>query len=186
MLLMIGGFALFLLILFLFSSQKLSPVPYFPSHSEDIPSILKLMQLKNNQVVLDLGAGGGFVIFKAAELSLHKKINTEFIAVENNPVLLAILWIKRLFHPNRRRVHIAANNLFTTNYKHLISTSLNKKKYIPLFYFYTTPWLVEKTVSQITKTVVPVDIISYFYPLKMRAVKHIRQKNNIYLYTIKK
>jgi len=65
-------------IIFLFSSPQLSLIPYFPSNKKDLPLIIKALNLKNNQVVFDLGAGDGIVIFEAAKLAFEKKLNTKF------------------------------------------------------------------------------------------------------------
>ena len=52
--------------------------------------------------MIDLGAGDGIVIFKAASQAFQKRLNTKFIAVEINPVLILILYLRRLFHPNKK------------------------------------------------------------------------------------
>jgi 16S rRNA A1518/A1519 N6-dimethyltransferase RsmA/KsgA/DIM1 with predicted DNA glycosylase/AP lyase activity len=186
MLLIIVGLLVFSCVILLFASPKLSPIPYFPSNSKDIPLIIDLLNVKNNQVILDLGAGDGKVIFKAAGHSFQKKLNTEYIAVESNPILWIVIWIKRLFHPNKKRIHIVLRDLFKINYKQKIDTVLKEKKYSSTFYYYFTPWLIESVYKHITKTISQTTIVSYFYPLKIKATKQMKGKNTIYLYTIKK
>src|SRR3989339_1199594 len=93
---------LIIIIIFIFSSPTLSPIPYFPSQKADMPLIVRALNLKNNQTVFDLGAGDGIMIFKAAEEAFQQDINTKFIAVEINPVLILILYLRRLFHPNKK------------------------------------------------------------------------------------
>jgi hypothetical protein len=44
-----------IVILFIFSSPTISPIPYFPSQKVDIPLIIKALKLKNNQTAIDLG-----------------------------------------------------------------------------------------------------------------------------------
>ena len=89
-----------IIIIFIFSSKKFSPIPYFPSQPVDLPLIIKALNLKSNQTVFDLGAGDGIIIFKAAQQAYKQKLNTQFVAVEINPVLILILHLRRLFHPN--------------------------------------------------------------------------------------
>ena len=86
-----------IVIIFLFSSKALSPIPYFPSNKHDLPLIIKALNLKNNQTVIDLGAGDGIVIFEAAKIAYKRKLNTRFVAVEINPVLILVLHLRRLF-----------------------------------------------------------------------------------------
>ncbi len=91
-----------LAIIFIFASPKLSPIPYFPSNHYDLPLIIKALNLQNNQTIIDLGAGDGIVIFKAAEEALNKNLKTKFIAIDINPILVFIMNIRRLFHPNKK------------------------------------------------------------------------------------
>ena len=91
MLIYIVIISLVFLIIFIFSSKTLSPIPYFPSQSVDLPKIIKALDLKNNQTVVDLGAGDGLVIFSAAQEAKRQSLNTQFVAVEINPVLIFIL-----------------------------------------------------------------------------------------------
>src|SRR3989338_4927434 len=108
------------IIIFIFSSKKFSPIPYFPSQPVDIPLIIKTLNLKNNQTVFDLGAGDGIVIFTAAKSSFQRKLNTKFIAVEINPVLIFILHLRRFFHPNRKNIRIVYGDIFKINIKYQI------------------------------------------------------------------
>lgn len=150
----------FLVIIIIFSFPQFSPIPYFPSNGKDVPLILKALNVQNNQTIIDLGAGDGVVIFKTAEESLRKKMNTRFIAVEINPILLLILFIRRLLHPNRKNIRIVNADMFSMDYSNL-TNSTN-----PTFYIYISPWFIEKTVSNITKNVKNFDLVSYFYQVK--------------------
>src|SRR3990167_10358427 len=79
-------FILFIIGVLIFSSKRFSPIPYFPTQTKDIPLIIKALNLKNNQTIIDLGAGDGIVIFTAAETSYDKDLNTKFVGVDINPV----------------------------------------------------------------------------------------------------
>jgi predicted RNA methylase len=150
-------------IIVIFAFPRFSPIPYFPSHGKDIPLILKALRIRANQTIIDLGAGDGIVIFKAAEVALQKKVNTKFIAVEINPVLLLILHIRRLLHPNRNNIRIVKRNMFTCKYSDLIDF---KTFDFTTIYLYISPWFIEKTVKNISKQIKNFDLVSYFYQVK--------------------
>lgn len=150
-------------IIILFSFPQFSPIPYFPSHVKDLPLILSALHIRNDQMVIDLGAGDGIVIFKAADKALHNNLNTKFVAVEINPVLLIILHICRFLHPNRGNIRIVNADMFSMSYPNLTnSTNLTNLT----FYIYISPWFIEKTISNITKQVKKFDLVSYFYQVK--------------------
>jgi len=183
-----------LLILFIFSSPKLSPIPYFPSNKKDLPLIIKALGLKNNQVIVDLGAGDGMVIFAAANEAFKRKLNTKFIAVEINPILILIMYIKKLFHPNRQNIRIVYSDIFKLDFKKLL-TFPAKRDHAPrdnfsllTFYLYISPWFMEKVIaninSQLTNSQKKLRIISYMYPIKSLKdrQKLIEGKKKIFIY----
>src|SRR3990167_3969725 len=90
-------FAVCLLIYYLVSTN-LNPVPYFPTNSKDQNKVINALNLKNNQIVIDLGAGDGKIIFKSAKIAHAKKINTQFIAIDINFFLFLTMLLRRLFH----------------------------------------------------------------------------------------
>ncbi|MCX6732600.1 MAG: hypothetical protein NTV98_03615 [Candidatus Roizmanbacteria bacterium] len=155
-----------LIIIIIFSFPQFSPIPYFPSNSKDIKLILKALAIRNDQTIVDLGAGDGIVIFKAAEEASHNSLNTKFIAVEINPILLLILHLRRLFHPNRKNIRIVNRDMFYMDYSKLISTDLSRFQPVLTFYIYISPWFIKKTVSNIVKQIKVFDLISYFYQVK--------------------
>jgi SAM-dependent methyltransferase len=170
-------FSLLIIILF-FSSPKLSPIPYFPSNKKDLPLIIKALNLKNNQVVFDLGAGDGIVIFEAAKLAFEKNLNTKFFAVEINPVLILIMWLKWLFHPNKKNIKIIRDNIFKIDFKRY---KLQVTSYT--FYLYLSPWYLEKVIKNLKSQIKNFSLVSYFYPVpKMKAKKIFQGKNKVFTY----
>jgi hypothetical protein len=159
---LVGLIICLFVIIIIFSFPHFSPIPYFPSNTKDIPLILTALSLKRNQTIIDLGAGDGIVIFKAAERTLQNKLNTKFIAVEINPVLLLVLHIRRLFHPNRKNIKIINADMFSMNYSKL---STNDYRLLT-FYIYISPWFIEKTVTNISKQMSNFELVSYFYQVK--------------------
>ncbi len=179
-------------IIFIFSSKKFSPIPYFPSQSVDLPKIVKALNLKNNQTVFDLGAGDGIIIFEAAKSSYQQKLNTKFIGVEINPVLILILHLRRFFHPNRKNIKIVYGDIFKMNFKSFLYRQGNAStdKALPCLYPYTTfylyisPWFLEKTFSNIKTQFLKFKTVSYMYPIKLLKNKEkiIQGKNKIFVY----
>lgn len=167
------------IILILFSFPRFSPIPYFPTNKKDLPLIIKALTLNNNQTIIDLGAGDGVVIFEAARQSFKNKLNTQFVAVEINPVLILILHLRRLFHLNKKNIKILWADLFKTN----LINFMNLKNFITV-YLYVSPWLIEKIVKKVRKQIPDCHFVSYFYPIKsmQKTEKKIRGINNIYTY----
>ncbi|MFA5770034.1 MAG: class I SAM-dependent methyltransferase [Patescibacteria group bacterium] len=167
------------LIIFLFSSKTLSPIPYFPSQPIDMPLIVKALNLKNNQVVIDLGAGDGIVIFKSAQQAYKQKLNTKFIAVEINPILILILHLRRLFHPNRKNIRIIRGDIFKFDFKNF----MNFKNFITV-YLYISPWYLEKTIKNLKLKIKNFSTVSYMYPIKSLKIseKIIQGRNKIFIY----
>ena len=167
-------------IIFLFSSPQLSPIPYFPSNKKDLPLIIKALNLKNNQVVFDLGAGDGIVIFEAAKLAFEKKLNTKFFAIEINPILILIMWLRWLFHPNKKNIKIVCDDIFKIDFKRY---KLQVTSYT--FYLYISPWYLEKIIKNLKLKIKNFTLVSYFYPVpKMKAKKIFEGKNKVFVHSI--
>lgn len=158
---MVIAFSLFafviLVIIIIFSFPQFSPIPYFPSNKKDLAHILRALTLRNNQTIIDLGAGDGIIIFEAARQAFLNKLSTRFYAVEINPILLLILYIRRLFHPNKNNIHIIKRDMFTMSYDDILDGRN------ATFYLYISPWFIEKTVANITKQLKKFELVSYFY-----------------------
>jgi 16S rRNA A1518/A1519 N6-dimethyltransferase RsmA/KsgA/DIM1 with predicted DNA glycosylase/AP lyase activity len=172
-----------IIIIFLFSSKTLSPIPYFPSQPTDIPKIIKALNLKNNQIVFDLGAGDGIVIFNAAKSSLQKRLNTKFIAVEINPILILILYFRHLFHPNRNNIKILRDDIFKINFSSYNRCTDAKFCVSTTFYLYISPWYLERIIKNCLLAG-KMSIVSYMYPIKslQNREKIIQGKNKIFIY----
>lgn len=174
-------FVTIFIVIFLFSSPKLSPIPYFPSQPIDLPLIIKALNLKKNQSVIDLGAGDGIVIFRAASEAFRKKLNTKFVAVEINPILILVLNILRLFHPNRKNIKIVHDDIFKMNFSQLTMKELNNVT----IYLYISPWFLEKVIINCKLKIENFNVVSYMYPVKSLKSKEriIQGKNKIFLYS---
>lgn len=168
-----------IIIAFIFSSPRLSPVPYFPSNIKDIDLILKSLSLKNGQTVVDLGAGDGLVIFEAAKLAQEKGLDTEFVGVEINPVLVGIMNIRKLFHLNRKNIRIVHGDMFEMDF----GDALDLKRQT-LFYLYISPWHMEKTIQNVKRQIKRFQVVSYMYEVKAlrKSLKQFKGLNRIFIY----
>lgn len=168
-----------LIIISLFAFPILSPVPYFPSQKKDLSLILKSLGMKNNQVIMDIGAGDGIIVFTAANQAYERRLNTRFIALEINPILYVLLHIKKLFHKNRKNIQIVFGDMFKINYTNV----LPKVKSEIVFYLYISPWFLEKISTILQKQLKNFYIISYMYAVpKRKEVAKLKGKNNVYRY----
>jgi hypothetical protein len=162
----IGAIILIIFALFFifFVLPTFSPIPYFPSNHKDNPLILKSLQIKNHDLIIDVGAGDGWVVFDAAKEAFKQKLKTKFIALEINPILVVLMYSIRFFHPNKKNIQILRKDMFTLNYKNYIK---NNKT---LIYLYISPWFMEKAVKQIGSGK-NISFVSYLYPIKSKKIK---------------
>lgn len=170
------GIVLFVLFcLLLFSSPRFSPVPYFPTNKKDLPLIIKALRLKNNQTIIDFGAGDGIVISEAAKVSLQQKLNTRFVAIEINPILVFILYFRCLFHTNRKNIKIVYGDFFKAALQQYNNVTI---------YLYISPWLIDKLIKNLKLKNKNFNLVSYMYPSKhfKNKEKIIKGLHNIYVY----
>lgn len=180
LLLLLSVILILVIVIIIFAFPRFSPIPYFPTNSKDLPLIINALKLRNNQTVIDLGAGNGVVIFSAAHEALKRNLNTQFIAIDINPVLLLIMHLRRLFHPNKQNIRIMYGNIFSMNFKKNLKLEIRNLT----FYIYVSPWYIEKIIHNIQKQSDNFSIISYFYPIKNsnKPEKIIEGVHNIYCY----
>lgn len=178
--LIICGFVICLfVIVILFAFPRFSPIPYFPSNKKDAPLILKALDLQNNQTIIDLGAGDGIIVFESAKLALQKGLNTKFIALEINPILICILHIRRLFHPNKKNIKIIKGDMFTYQF---LQPSTNDYR-LTTFYLYISPWLIDKALKNVSSQFPKAKYVSYFYPIKsLKEKKKTQGVHTVYTY----
>lgn len=174
---------IFLIPLSFFIFPQLSPIPYFPTNKKDLALIIKSLNLKNNHSVVDLGAGDGALIFAAAQEAYQKKLTSQFIAVEINPILILILYLGRLFHPNKKNIKIIWGNMFKLNYKKLITDN----RPLITIYLYISPWFLEKVINNLIPQLTEKNfsVISYRYKIpgwEKKLIKTVTGENKIFVY----
>jgi len=185
-----------LAIFYLFSS-RFSAIPFFPSNNKDLDRIIDFLKLQNNQTIVDLGAGTGTVIFEAANMAYSKKLDTQFIAIDINPILTAIMHIRRLFHPNRKHIHIKTKDIFTMPYppatqirdpRSEIRSNSHRASRTPhrtTYYMYISPHFVAPLARKIKEAHERAYLVTYFYELKgVPPEKHTKGVHDVYRYHI--
>lgn len=174
-----------LLIIFIFASPKLSPIPYYPSNKKDKELILKAINIKNKDILIDLGAGDGWIIFESAKQAYDEDIKATFIAVDINPILIFIMQIKRLFHLNKKNILILQGDFFSQIFWNKLKNKLKKQNNISKFilYLYISPRLMRRTKEIIDSNLKKTKIITYLYPLDRIKPNNILQgEKKIFIY----
>ncbi len=168
-------------LIYLAFSSKISAIPFFPSNSNDLPAIIEALDMRDDNIVYDLGAGTGTVIFAAASEAKKKGLDTTFVALDINFILIGIMMLRKLFHPNSKNIRIVMGDLFkydyaaeTDNYKHVT------------YYMYVSPWFTDPMAKLIKDTKRNSHIVSYYYPIKkeLKEKKHITRNHDIYIYEV--
>ena len=85
-------------------------LPSKPTNPDRIRKALKLVELKQDETVYDLGAGDGRVLFIAA-----REFGAQAVGVEVGPVQWAWIQSKILFGGLRERVRIGLRDLYKTD-----------------------------------------------------------------------
>lgn len=174
---------LFVVFVLFFVSRRFSPIPYFPSNGRDIPIILKLLALKDRQILYDLGAGDGAAILAAALARQSPAKASRFVAVEINPILIGIIKLRTFFHPNKQNITTVKANIFTFDIP-------RSPGHTPLFFMYISPWYMEKTIVNLLRQFRSIELVTYFYaaPRSKRYAlilrKHRKNIHSTYRYTV--
>lgn len=177
--LLLFGFILGI-IFFVFSSAY-SAIPFFPTNNKDLKKVIEALKLEKDQVIVDLGAGTGTVIFAAATEAHKKGLNTAFVAIDINFVLVMYMLIKAQFHPHKEHIKILRGDLFRMDYEKIVA-SYKKITY----YIYVSPWFTDTLAEIIEHTGKPGRLVSYFYPVKkLKPIeKDSSGQHDIYVYKV--
>lgn len=194
-------FIIFFIFNFLyFILPSLSPVPFFPSNKKDLPLISEILLGANKRsVIIDLGAGTGTVIFAAALAAFRQKLALHFLAVEIHPLLVLIMLIRRLFHPNKENIFVIKEDMLKMDYPTIInpkSKIINSKQFqnpksAPLnhltVYLYVGHLVIEKIKKKLLTLPKTTTIISYMYDIphwKRKLVAKKKGLHSLYIYRL--
>jgi ribosomal protein L11 methylase PrmA len=103
-------YLLYLLIFLILATAvfgAISAAPYLPTKKKDVPRMIELAKIKNDDIVYDLGSGDGRLIFASAKAGAEQAIGIEVFAL---PYLFS--WIKSFFYS---RTKILYGDFFNYN-----------------------------------------------------------------------
>lgn len=145
-------------------NRKFSPIPYFPTNSHDLSAIVDNLKLTSSDTLYDLGAGNGTLVFQALQ-----KSEAKIVAVEVHPLLVTIMWVRKLFHPKKRNLHIIAHDLFSTNIEDATK-----------IYLYVGPYVMKQIMDKILREKPPhlKRIVSYMYDFQLSKKQLARIKKH--------
>lgn len=83
---------------------------YQPTPRRSVEAMLRLAQVGPKDTLYDLGAGTGAVLFRAADRG------ATVVGVEVEPLRVAILRLRRRFHPARDRITLHWGNMFDLDF----------------------------------------------------------------------
>lgn len=140
--------------------------------------------------VIDLGAGTGTIIFRAADEAFNQNLSTKFVAVEIHPTLVFWMQLRRLFHPNRKNIRILRTDMFKFD-EYLVSSikykGLGKSNLEPVtIYLYVDRGSLARLKPKLLKLPEASRILTYMYPLpELKPFKTHQGKHKLFEYNIK-
>lgn len=156
----LAGFIFFVIDLFLME------LPYVATRKEKISTIIKLAAIKQDETVIDLGAGDGRLLFKSAKKGAHS------IGYELNPYLVFYVLGRSKLNGTSHLVKIYKKNLWHANLKKAdVIFVYGRKKTMQKFQNF-----VYKNAKKGTRLVVNDNP----FPTK----KSIKVENKVYLYKV--
>ncbi len=133
---------------------RFSPIPYYPTQSQDLRLIIRTFGLKKGDILYDLGAGDGKVIIEAAKIK-----GVKVVGVEIHPLLVFVMLVKRFLHPHKENITVLWHDLFNidiTDATHI--------------YLYVGPFVMKRVVAKVLGEMPPhlKQITSYMYPFQLK------------------
>jgi hypothetical protein len=155
------GFGLFLIVGFI------SGLPFVPTPKNRLNDVLRLAQIKNNDVFLDLGSGDGRLLIAAAQRG------AKAVGWEINPFLILITYCHALLTGVATRVHV--------NWGDFRKANLPKARVV--FLYGITPVMPALSDLILTSQGHGTRVITYRFPLHGKKVQKNTQ-SGLYLYTL--
>lgn len=85
---------------------------YQPTPRRAVRAMLRLAEVGPRDLVFDLGAGTGAIVFRAA-----RTYRARVVGVEVEPVRFLVLWLRRRLGPESERIELAWGNLFHLDFR---------------------------------------------------------------------
>jgi SAM-dependent methyltransferase len=124
--------------------------PYVPSEMDDVRQMLKLANIRPGELVVDLGAGDGRILFLAA-----REYGARALGVEISPLRYALIWFKTRLFGLQGQVQVKLGNLYNAD--------LSQAEVVML---YLMPGAVEKLRDKLERELKPGSrVVTNSYPI---------------------
>jgi hypothetical protein len=142
---------------------------YAPSSRGVARGVLRLAGIGPGDVVYDLGAGTGSIVFAAVGVGARR-----VVGVEIEPIRAWILRVRRWFHPRRSSIEIRRANLFRV--------SLDEASVVVAFLW---PGAMRRLgPTWVTSLRAGVRVVSHFYPIPGWAPTEVDADHRLFLYRL--
>lgn len=118
-----------------------------------------------------------------AQIESSEKSTTQFIAVEIHPLLIFIMHLRRLLHPNRKNIHIIRADIFNTDLKKNLTLNF---KFLTL-YLYVGPFVMSRLKPVLKSFPARTRIVSYMYEIPgwdKKLIKTRKGVKKLYVYLL--
>jgi len=149
-------------LIILFGLAAFTGAPYLPTRRRDINHALDILDLKDRQVLVDLGCGDGSTLLHAARRGLI------VIGYEINPLLALVAWLRTRHYG--RRVKVVWGDMWEKPIP----------KNVDGIYIFLIGRLMAKMEAKLAKEVKNVKVVSYSFKLPNR--KEIKKDGPFYVY----
>ncbi len=152
--------------------SALSAAPPVSTKHKDVDRLIKLAKIQKNDIVADLGAGYGTLIFHAAKITASRHI----IGYEISPLHFLLCFCLSWLNGSHKRVQMRFQNFFQSNLSHL-----------NVVLIFITPDGLKKLSPKLKKDLIPgTRVVSYIFPIEGWVPKAVSKPSPedfpIYLY----
>lgn len=168
----ISFFFIFILYLLLIFGYFKTKIPFISTPRKFVPKILKLMDLKEKQILVDLGCGDSFLLIEA-----EKKYRVKTIGYELSLTAFILSQINIFLKRAKTKVY----------FKDFFKANLSESDFI---FCYLWPEVMPKVAEKLKKELKPgAKIFSFSFPLpswpneKIEYLDEKNKKEKIYIYS---
>lgn len=163
------GLALLAFLLYYFLGSFAFGAGFEPSSRATVRTMIQLAEVRPSDVLIDLGAGTGAIVFAAVSST-----GARAIAVEREPIRYAMLRLRRSSPRYRDRVTVRREDLFTT--------SLDSVTVVTLFLW---PSTLERLRPRLESALPPgTRVVSYYHRIRAWTPQAVDPVRRVYLYRV--
>ncbi len=157
------------LVLYFFFGSFLFGAGYEPTGRARVDALLEMAEVGPTDTLYELGAGTGAIAFRAAEAR-----GARVVAIEIDPVRVAVLVLRRSRSPARSRITVRRQNLFRTD--------LSGATVVSAFLW---PSAMTRLSAQLERELAAGSrVVSHYHPLTGWTPEAVDRAHRIYLYRI--